>query len=70
MNYQPFFEMHILLSEQLISELQAQKPAIALLLFLTILAIYFASTAIHSALKLLRAPRRNYPAHSKVIAND
>lgn len=70
MNYQPYLDMHVLLSDQLLQELQGQKPAIALLLLLTILAIYFVSTAIYSALKLLRAPNRPYPAHESLTVVD
>lgn len=51
MNYQPFFGMNILLSDQLLLELQQQKLSIALLLFAALFAFYFVAYAIHCALR-------------------
>lgn len=51
MNYQPFLGMNLLVSDQLLLELQQLKLSIALLLFVTLFAFYFVAYAIHCALR-------------------
>lgn len=47
MNYQPFFGVNLLVSDQLLLELQQQKLAIGLLVFMTLFVFYFLAYAIH-----------------------
>tara|TARA_R110002020_G_C16105687_1_gene759079 strand:- start:160 stop:372 length:213 start_codon:yes stop_codon:yes gene_type:complete len=64
MNYQPFFGMNILLSDQLLLELQQQKLAITFLLLATLVCFYFLSITLNDLIRYsVRSPKRNYPAH-------
>lgn len=63
MNYQPFFGMNILLSDTFLLELQQQKLAISLLLFITLFSLYFVFYAIHCAL-------RSYFFRSVTVSNS
>ena len=51
MNYQPFFGVNLLVSDQLLLELQQQKLAIALLILMTLFVFYFLAYAIHQVLR-------------------
>lgn len=71
MNYQPFLEMNLLVSDPLLSEFNSQKPQIILFLVLMFYLIFILHMLIYSIYRSLRAPKRNYPAHTrKMIAND
>lgn len=66
MNYQPFLDMNILLSDQLLLELHQQKLSIALLLLATLICFYFFSITLNDVIRYaMRAPKRNYPSHTK-----
>lgn len=65
MNYQPFFDANLLISDALMLQIKALTPAFALLAFLTFYALFFLHMAIYSIYKMMRAPKRNYPAHVK-----
>lgn len=47
MNYQPFLGMNLLVSDQLLLELQQQKLAIALLVLMTLFVFYVLAYAIY-----------------------
>jgi len=51
MNYQPFLGMNLLVSDQLLLELQQQKLAIALLILMTLFVFYFLAYVIHYVLR-------------------
>ncbi len=71
MNYQPFLDMNILLSDQLLLELQQQKLSIALLLLATLVCFYFLSITVNDLIRhAMRAPKREYPAHIKQGGNQ
>lgn len=66
MNYQPFLDMNVMISDQLLLELQQQKLSIALLLLATLVCFYFLSITLNDVIRYAkRAPKRNYPAHIK-----
>lgn len=65
MNYQPFFDANILISDPFLAELHRLKPAFALLILLTFYAFFFLHMVIFSLYKMTRTPKRNYPAHEK-----
>lgn len=69
-NYQPFLEMHVLLSDDFIAQLAAQKASIALLLMATLLSIYFLSVTLHEFIKTYRRPKRIYPPHDHIGGFD
>lgn len=70
MNYQPFLDMHILLSDQLILDFEKIKidlliSLIALLFAYSILVIALYQTVLN--ILITRAPKRNYPTHKVSI---
>lgn len=66
MNYQPFLDMNVMISDQLLLELQQQKLSIVLLLLATLVCFYFLSITLNDLIRhAMRAPKRNYPAHVK-----
>ena len=70
MNYQPFFDANLLISDALMLQIKALTPAFALLAVLTFYALFFLHMVIYSLYKMTRAPKRSYPAHkNKVISN-
>jgi|GEM_PF-4658183 len=48
MNYQPFYHMHILVSDELLAAISANKPALILFALLVVFCIYLFSTFINS----------------------
>lgn len=71
MNYQPFFDANLLISDPFLAELHRLKPAFALLIVLTFYALFALHMVIYCLYKMTRAPKRTYPAHEyKVITND
>lgn len=70
MNYQPFFDANLLISDPLLAELHRLKPTFALLIILTFYTLFTLHVCIYSLYKTIRAPKRSYPAHkNKVISN-
>ena len=69
MNYQPFFDANILISDPFLAEFHRLKPAFALLILLTFYAFFFLHMVIFSLYKMMRAPKRTYPAHIKQCNN-
>lgn len=66
MNYQPFLDMHIMISDQLLLELQQQKFLIAFLSFATFFCLYLFVISLNDLIRYsMRAPKRNYPTHIK-----
>lgn len=51
MNYQPFFGMNILLSDQLLLEIQQQKLAISFLFFVSLFSLYFLFYGVHCLIR-------------------
>ena len=70
MNYQPFFEANLLISDPFLAELHRLKPTFALLIILSFYVLFALHMCVYSLYKTTRAPKRNYPAHSsKATAN-
>lgn len=66
MNYQPFLDMNVMISDQLLLELQQQKFLIAFLSFATFFCLYLFVISLNDFIRhMMRAPKRNYPAHTK-----
>lgn len=65
MNYQPFFDANLLISDPFLAELHRLKPAFALLIILTFYALFALHMCVYIFYKMMRAPKRNYPAHVK-----
>lgn len=70
MNYQPFFDANLLISDALMLQIKALTPAFALLALLTFYAFFFLHMVIYSLYKMTRAPKRNYPAHKNEVASN
>lgn len=70
MNYQPFLDTNLLISDPLLLEIKQLIPAFTLLAILTFYALFALHMALYFALRAMRPPSRNYPAHeNKVITN-
>lgn len=70
MNYQPFLEMNLLVSDALLADLNHFK---SLIIFMSITAFYLLFVLHITFYKLymtLRAPKRKYPAHIKQAHNQ
>ena len=70
MNYQPFFDANLLISDPFLAELHRLKPAFALLIVLTFYALFALHMVIYCLYKMTRAPKRNYPAHKSEVASN
>lgn len=70
MNYQPFFDANLLISDALMLQIKALTPAFALLALLTFYALFFLHMVIYSLYKMMRAPKRTYPAHKIEVASN
>lgn len=65
MNYQPFLEMNLLVSDALLAEFNHFKPQIILLLIAFFYLLFALHMSVYSLYRTLRAPKRSYPAHTK-----
>ncbi len=64
MNYQPFYHMHILISDDLIALVQANLFAINVFIIAALFAFAMLVIVVNDLLRhALRAPTRNYPPH-------
>lgn len=72
MNYQPFYHMHVLISDDLLSAVQANLFAINAFIIATLFVFAILVIILNDLLRYaMRAPKRNYPPHGrKVLAND
>ncbi len=59
MNYQPFLDMHILISDEFLFQFQQQMLSIVLLLIATLVAFYFLSVGIHNLVRPLIVSNAN-----------
>ena len=70
MNYQPFLDANLLISDPLLLQLKALMPAFALLALLTFYALLALHMVVYFMLRAMRPPNRNYPAHeNKAVSN-
>lgn len=69
MNYQPFLEMNLLVSDELVFELHRLLPSLILFLVATFYLLFFLHITFYKLYMTLRAPKRNYPAHIKQGGN-
>lgn len=67
MNYQPFLDANLLISDPLLLQLKELMPAFALLASLTFYALFALHMMVYCIYKMMRAPKRNYPAHEKKV---
>jgi len=68
MNYQPFLNMNVMISDQLLLELQQQKFLIAFLSFAIFFCLYLFAVSLNDFIRhMMRAPKRNYPTHKVSI---
>lgn len=70
MNYQPFLDANLLISDPLLLQLKALMPAFVLLIILTFYAFFALHMFFYSFYKMTRAPKRNYPAHTSEVASN
>lgn len=61
MNYQPFLEMNLLVSDQLLSELHKLLPTLILLLVLCFYLLMALHVSLFSLYKVLRQPQKKRP---------
>ena len=62
MDYQPFYDMHILVSDPMLQALQENKPYLIFMAVLTFYLIMFFHMTLFSLYKVLRQPKiRHYP---------
>ncbi len=66
MNYQPFLDMHILISDDFLLQLQQLKPALALLAVLIFIALYCFVLLTHRLLVFATTKRQRYPRHDQL----
>lgn len=70
MNYQPFFDANLLISDPLLLQIKALMPAFALLALLTFYALLALHMVVYFMLRAMRPPSRNYPAHEKKAVSN
>lgn len=71
MNYQPFLEMNLLVSDELIEALTLIKFHFISLLIATFYTLMFLHIALFQLYRTIRQPRRrHYPAHTKKDNRD
>lgn len=65
MNYQPFYDMNILVSDPMLQALQDNKFYLIFMLALTFYLLMFLHISLFQLYKTLRQPRkRHYPQHN------
>lgn len=67
MNYQPFLEMNLLVSDPLLAEFNRLKPQIIFFLIAFFYLLFALHMCVYSLYRTLRAPKRNYPTHKVSI---
>lgn len=65
MNYQPFLDSNLLISDPLLLELKALAPAFILITVLFFYAFFALHMCVYFALRSARTAKRNYPLHAK-----
>jgi len=65
MDYQPFFNMNILVSDPMLQALQEHKPYFIFMAVLTFYLLMFLHITLFQLYKTIRQPRkRHYPQHN------
>ena len=71
MNYQPFYNMNILISDDLLASLQANQFALLAFIFAGLFAFAMIVIVVNDLIRhALRAPTRNYPPHVRKVASN
>lgn len=70
MNYQPFFDANLLISDPLLAEFHRLKPDLIMLAILTFYLLFALHITIYSLYKTIRQPKRKYPAHEKKAVSN
>lgn len=66
MNYQPFLDMHILISDDFLLQLQQLKPALSLLALLIFIVLYCFVLLTHRLLVFAFTKRQRYSRHDQL----